>query len=430
VMRWRFFIVVALLAVVGVGVLVLFIRDGATGVVTFPDGSEVEVLGAVPSGAAVSSDRPWQSTLRRFLPARWHGVLPPVSTLTCGSGNTNQLVVFFRLTPPAPWTSLVAVDDDGLRYPPAGGSCSMGGGPGTIYGVSFDAFPRRQKSFQLEFGGPEYKVIARARIANPLPLPPVESAWQAQSLPITQTNGELALTLFAVKEATNAWGSYLNPNWQTQVLDPRWKDARIGYCRVTDPVGNQGEFLSRKEKVWQLTTTGHRAGWESFDASERMLVTNLVVPAPGEMIPINQVSECAGARVTVEGLYGPGMLYVTNGTQRAMTVGYQTSGGTITWGNTTVEYCGSKKPFFLVAVTGLGDRDEFRLRLTDERGRPVRHETPGNYQPRSGSPARIYQPVVELTSEVASLSLEIVVSRAKEFVFYINPADIQPPPAK
>lgn len=428
-MRRRLLIFFALLVIGGIGVLMSFrLGEAETRVVSFPDGSVAKVLGAVRSGSSFSSDRPWQSVLRRTLPARWQGVLPPLSTLTCGSGNTNHLVVFFELTAAAPWSWLVAVDEAGFRYPISGGSCSSTSGARTIHGVTLFGFPRRQKTFWLEFLDQEQKLIARARVPNPLPVPPAESAWQPQSLPTTQTNGELVLTLASIRERTNRWGSFLNPEWQTQSLDPRWQNARMGYLRVFDPVGNEGGFLSRGERVWQLDVTFHRGEWESFDATERMVVTNLAVPNAGEMIQLDRVQDCAGAQVTVEGLYGRGTLYITNGLQRTMTVDAGTRWGTTSSGNTVVESFGGEQPFFVVEAAGLGDRDEFRFRLTDEQGREVKLGNRGGYQYRNRARTRVYQLSLEATNEVRSLSLEVVVSRAKEFVFYISPQDIQPPP--
>jgi hypothetical protein len=158
-----------------------------------------------------------------------------------------------------------------------------------------------------------------------------------------------------------------------------------------------------------------------------MVVTNLAVPARGEMIPLDQVQDCAGARVTVEGLYGEGTLYITNGAQRAMTSDAGTRWGRTSSGNTVVESFGGKQPFFVVEAAGLRDWDELRFRLTDEPGRVVKLENQGGFYYRNNSKTRVYQLSLEVTNDVGSLSLEIAVSRAKEFVFYIDPKDIQPP---
>jgi hypothetical protein len=92
-----------------------------------------------------------------------------------------------------------------------------------------------------------------------------------------------------------------------------------------------------------------------------------------------------------------------------------------------VEAFSGKQPFFIVEAAGLADRDDFRFRLTDEQGRVVKIGNVGGYYHRNSSKTRVYQLTLEVTNEVRSLSLEMAVDRAKEFVFYISPKDIQPP---
>jgi hypothetical protein len=74
----------------------------------------------------------------------------------------------------------------------------------------------------------------------------------------------------------------------------------------------------------------------------------------------------------------------------------------------------------------MSGRDELVIRLTDSHGRSVRVVEPDNYRYRS-SGVRVYQIGFEPAEQIESLSLEIAISRPKEFVFYINPKDIQPP---
>jgi hypothetical protein len=348
-MRRLFIILVAgliLAAMVGLLIIVKG-KDGDKSVV-FPNGAEVRVRGAFPGGKSVSSDQPWTAALRKVLPARWQTKLPPVTSISCGSGSTNQLMVFFELTT-TPWEWIAAVDDDGFAYPRSGGSCSSSIGNGrTLYGVPLEAFPRRQKSFRLDFIDAQSRVLAHIRLANPLPVPPVEQSWQAQELPITQTNEGMTLTLSKVDERTNQWGAHLNLKWEKQAFDPRWEQARIGYHRVTDPVGNEGGMLSRREKVWQIKTVAHRTRLEDFDAEEKMSVTNAAVPSPAQMIPLNVAAYCAGAKAVVEGLYGAGTLHVTNGLHRGMTTNISSGSSTSFSGGTTVESLSIKRPSFLV----------------------------------------------------------------------------------
>jgi hypothetical protein len=126
-------LVAAMLVAATVGLVLLSRGERVDKSVVFPNGVEVRVLGAFPGGKSVSSDKPWTASLRKALPGRWRGKLPPVTSVSCGG--TNQLMVFFELTT-APWEWIVAVDDDGFVYPRSGGSCSSGIGNGrTLYGV-------------------------------------------------------------------------------------------------------------------------------------------------------------------------------------------------------------------------------------------------------------------------------------------------------
>jgi hypothetical protein len=419
-------LVVILIVVLMLAAVVVLIAKSSGGdkSVVFPNGVVVQVRGAFPGGRSVSSDKPWTATLRKVLPARWQSKLPPVTTISCGS--TNQVVVFFDLTT-TPWEWMAAVDDDGFAYPRSGGSCSSSIGNGrTLYGVPLEAFPRRQKAFRLDFFDARSKVIGQTRVANPLPVPPTEQSWQAQTMPIAQTNGEVALTLVSVKERTSQWGSHLDPKWQTQAFDPRWEHARVGYHRVADPTGNEGGLLSPKEQAWQIKTSVHRTRLEDFEADERMSVTNVAVPAPAQMIPLNVAAYCAEMKVVIEGLYGPGTLHVTNGLHRGMTTNSSGGSSTSFSGATTVESLVFKRPSFLLEVTGMSGRDELVIHLRDSLGRPVKAENLNNYRYRSSSVC-IYQIGFDPTDQIQSLSLEVAVSRPKEFVFYISPKDIQPP---
>ena len=148
-------LVVILIAalVVAVVVSLVFIAKGKANdqVVIFPNGVEVRVRGAYPGGKSVSSDKLWMATLRKILPARLQTKLPPVTSISCGSGSTNQLMVFFELTT-TPWEWIAAVDDDGFVYPRSGGSCSSSIGNGqTLYGVHWKPFPGGKNRFAWTF---------------------------------------------------------------------------------------------------------------------------------------------------------------------------------------------------------------------------------------------------------------------------------------
>lgn len=410
--------------------------DRSSRELVFPDGTRVKVLGAVRSGTMFTADEFWARPLRNVLPQRWQGWLPRISRITCGSGNTNDIVVFFGFDTSTgagtvPWNWVAAVDDDGFRYPQSGGSCSTSAGTKSVHGVTLRGFPRRQQSFRLDFFDANQQLITHVRLPNPLPFPPPEQPWQAEPMPITRTNGPLALTLASAREETNRWGSQFLPKWQTHTLDPLWKNSRPGYVRVTDPVGNEGGFLSRKEKVWRVSAVHHRRRSVDFLAHEKLVITNLTVPAPGEMLTLDTSQDCAEVQVQFEGLFGAGTLFITNGLHRGMSPKVQFGWGTSSDGRTTIESIGSGKSFLLVNATGLLDRDELRLHLTDDQGRDIPLDESSGYHYRNGSRTRVYQRGFTITNSTPSLSLEIIVSRSLEFEFFINPADIAlPQPGK
>ncbi|HEX5222777.1 MAG TPA: hypothetical protein VFZ59_24690 [Verrucomicrobiae bacterium] len=419
-------LIAALVLAVIVGLVLVARRKSTDKVVMFPGGVEVGVVGVFPGGKTVSSDKPWTAALRKVLPAGLHGKLPPVTSITCSSDRTNQLMVFFELTS-SPWEWIQAVDENGFAYPRSGGSCSSSLGNGqTLYGVPLESFPRRQKTFRVNFLDTEFRVLAQMRVANPFPVPPLEQPWQAQALPIVQTNGELALTLISAREETNRWGSHLRPEWKQQAFGRQWEDARVAYHRVADPTGNEGGFLSPNEKVWQIKTSVHRTRLDHFAADEKMSVTNVTIPAPAQMTPLNTAAYCAGVKVVVEGLCGPGTLHVTNGVHRGMTSNTNGYSSTSMSGATTVESLAIKRTAFLVEVTGMSPGDELVVGLKDGEGRAVK-AMKLDYRYRS-SGVRIYQVSgLDPIDPSQSLSLELAISRPKEFVFYISPRDIQPP---
>jgi hypothetical protein len=92
-------------------------------------------------------------------------------------------------------------------------------------------------------------------------------------------------------------------------------------------------------------------------------------------------------------------------------------------GKTTVEHWGSDTSFFLVDVDGAEPNDEIRFRLLEEQGTEVKINQNG-YQSSSKS-QRTYQPKFTPPDDAKSLTLEIIVSRPREFEFMINPAEIK-----
>ena len=428
----RIIIIALVLLVAGLAVATLVVRrfatQQATKTVVFPGGTRVKLLGAARSDQTFIAEEPWAKPLRKILPARWQGWLPGKISMKCGSNSTNNITVFFEVPAPIgapmPWQTLVAVDDDGFRYPTSGGTCSSSSAGRTILGIALRGFPRRQKTFRLEFLDANRQVLTQVQVANPLPWPPVEQAWRAQSLPITQTNGDLAVTFVAAREGSNRWGSFFRPQWKFQSSDPRWQNPLPGPLELADAVGNTDSFLSLKETVWQVTATFYLRRLEDFDASDRLLVTNLTLPAPGTMLPLDIDWKQDGVRLRTDGLFGPGTLYITNNLQRGMTTNLRSGWSTTSDGKNAIESYGSLNHFLLLDAEGLSGSTKLELRLTDELGREITINGQNTYRSGPSGNTRRYRYEFAVTNAVESLALEVLVNRPKTFVFYLNPAEL------
>ena len=421
-----------MLAAILAVLMVLTQRDASQRIVTLPDGVRLELLGTTVGSATYSTELPWHRWVRRILPQKWTGWLPAATSANCNLG-TNSLTVHLRLTDgngqtmgATPWQGYATEDDSGFRYPRRGGGCSTGGGSGDqLHGVILQSYPRRQSRFWLHLFDQTNGVMASLRVANPVRGPFPE--WQPRPLPQTASNGPVILTLAALFQASSDPWAYVRPQWNLTAADPAWREARVRYFRFVDATGNEGASLSLREPAWQARARVYRERFEDFASTERMVVTNLAIPAAGEYVEIDESADLAGVNVTVLVLAGAGKFMVTNGVARSMMpstsagVGHSSS----SFGNTVVETWWSAKPFLLVEVKNALPEDEVFIRMLDNQGRVVKLEDDGSW---SGSRPglRCYRRDFDRPEGARSLNLEIVVSRPLGFEFMVNPADVQP----
>ncbi|MCW5551759.1 MAG: hypothetical protein KIS67_06260 [Verrucomicrobiae bacterium] len=401
-------------------------------VLWLPDGVRAEYLGTMIGNATFSTELAWHRWLRKVLPRKWTGWIPQATTANCSSG-TNSVTVYLRLTAPAgamigstPWQGYRTEDDLGFRYSREGGGCSTGGGAGEqLQGLILRSYPRRQSSFWLDLLDQTNGVMARLRVPNPVRGPFPE--WQASPLPQALTNGPVTLTLEGLGQTGREPWWYIRPKWNLIATDPAWSEARVRYSTLADATGNTGQWLSPREPAWLVQARVYRERFEDFGPSEQMVVTNLVIPADGEFVAIDQSAELAGVRVTAQVLTGAGTFIVTNGVSRAMVPpatqgsGYSTS----SFGNTIVESWHGEMPFLLVEVRNAQPGDELFIGMFDEQGRLVELERDGGWSGgRSG--VQYYRRDFKRPVKVQSVNLKIVVSRPLGFEFLVNPADVQP----
>ncbi|NOS70834.1 MAG: hypothetical protein HOP33_12995 [Verrucomicrobia bacterium] len=395
-----------------------------------PDGSRFELQGTTRSHEEISTDGPFQKQLRRVLPTSWQHLMPSVATSKTLYGNSNTIALWFTLTDATgnnisgyPWSSYVTVDDDGFIYSLASGSGTLGFGAKTYHHLDLEAFPRRQKDFEVRLLDGKRLPIAKFRVKNPMRGPFPE--WKTESLPVSHTNGPLAVTLERLDESSNQDGTWVSPNWKVTAFDPNWSKAEPSYHIYEDATGNLGGRLSFREPVWKLIMPFHRHGWKNFSDDEKFVLADLAVPSNGglQMLQTNFVRQ--GVKFTVQTLAGVGSLLVTNGTNYAMTSNQPRLGQASTrQGNTHIETWSSTKPFFLIQTSEPGPLVELRFRIVGSDGKELKQEDSG-WQGLPGGGGRQYQQKFDVTDALSNLTLEVTVSRARVFEFFVNPKDVR-----
>lgn len=423
----RILLPVLALALLAGGVILVSwaVRRPGAAVAVFPDGSRLQYVGSATGGQTFTTERPWHKLARRFLPYRWQGWIPAVTSGSCSSGS-NSVTFFFRQVAPTsgpqPWINYFARDATGFRYPLGGGYCSFGRGGTALLGLSLRAYPRRERTFEIVFLAADRKLeVARVRVPNPVqgPFP----TWGTEMLPLTRTNGPVTLTLASLSWRSNRYEYPLDPGWQLAAGDPAWQHTRPGWVEVEDATGNAGAYAALSEPAWRVKTSVRRERWEDFSPSEVLVVTNLNLPPAGEFTALDASAELGGCKVTLGAICGPGQLSITNGTARGMAppTGEYLGQGMMSTGSLTVEHWGSNRPFLFLEVSGMGDRDGVFWRAFDSEGRGVKMESPRGYSFRSGTQIRVYQPEFASVTNAVISRLEIAVSRALEFEFSLDP---------
>lgn len=425
----RFLVPIVLVTLLIVAALVLGQRLRKQAVnqsVTFPaSGQRLEVLAVLTDDKTFTTETPLQSKLRKWLPAAgsW---LPGSTSGSCGAGS-NTATLYLMLDPnapnsPLPWSNYASEDDAGFRYPTEGGYCSFGGTE-RIYGLGLRAFPRRQADFKVVFLDARGKELGSVRARNPFPGPfPV---WQPQALPITQTNGPLALTLESMTLAGDARWPHVEAKWTTAATDPRWRRAKAGWVSLSDSTGNSGSMLSPREPAWRARTLVHRSDRADFAPNEKVLFEGLPVPATNGFALVDQPLENGGVRLRVRALADAGTLYYTNGVPGLLVPGGTRGHGSSNDGQTRVEYWSSEQPFLMLEAHGVSWDDQFLLRLSDAKGGEIQF---GNDHSADGLTGGGQMRLCRFTmpTNVTTLTLEVIVSRPLVFEFMVNPADARP----
>jgi len=446
-------VVLAVLLVVGVIGIALALAHHkklqAARWITLPDGSRAELVGAALDGAPFNSEKPWERFARRHLPAPWTTWIPPaVTNGGYGGLDSNSLAVFLLVKPPSAtgpvtysWLDVDPKDETGFCYRGGGAGGSYSGPAGyTVRELIFRSYPRRQKEFLLRFADSKGAEIATLRVPNP-DLGPFPQ-WQPLPLPQTQTNGPVILTLDGLGESlmgiSGARPDYGGSNYYHEVIshthvtttEPGWADAQAADIFFSDATGNQGQNMSRREPAWKARILVYRNGPGPFGADQKLILTDLAIPAPGTYLALNQSTNLAGVGLNVRFLSGAGKFTLGNNgsvTAKPPPAGakgnYASSGGD---GSSVWWELG--KPFLLIETTNGQPNDRLEVFLQYDTGshpgtseRVYYGRAGGNmYQNTFMHEILFYPPL-----DAKNVSMTVIINRPLAFEFMINPADIQ-----
>ncbi|MDB6065863.1 MAG: hypothetical protein JWR26_2071 [Pedosphaera sp.] len=422
-----------LLLLVGVIITILVvaiqtIADNRARYTTLPNGSTVEMLGTSVGTATFTTDKPWYRFARRWLPTRLQSWIPPNISASTGA-NTNQLVVWIRLPAACsnlPWAGALVEDETGFCYSRGNYYGIRGSGVGIwVYALRLNSYPRRQSSFPLQLFDSNGVIIGTLRVPNPVhgPFP----VWRPLPLPQSQTNGPVTLSLLGLTAKLKQPWPLIAPQWRVDSADPSWSNSIVRYFSYQDPTGNEGQFLFPHEPAWKLRAVLFRKSLKSVSPGDRMSLTNLAVPGPGQLLSIDQTNICAGVSVKVLLFADAGQFAVASNGERLLlpankpgTFSFRSSPG----GKLSMDNNYNPTPFIILETQNMQPYDDLQVRLIDDGGFEIKGVTKTDHLQANG---KMSHNIAFTPPETAkSLTLEILINRPLQFEFMVNPADVHP----
>ena len=254
----------------------------------------------------------------------------------------------------------VIVDDQGCEFP----STQSGGNYApyvisritTVYRpakicdwLTFEAFPRHQRTFRLQLFSDDGKHLADFVVENPAPAPK-PAHWTTRPVPMTNLNGDVAFTLadLRIKPTVNLAGRFAqlilsgivgggstyqapyviapefrvlesgkaSDEWQAEDMD-LWDSS--GNC-ASKFFGTDSLFLSPHEEAWKLVVKFYGTEHAVSASNTVVKLAGVKVPKRGEFIALDQDLNLAGVTVHPVALAGPGRILYANGTVKGASV--------------------------------------------------------------------------------------------------------------
>ncbi len=394
-------------------------------IVQLADGRRVELVG-VTVGPEHRLHKPGpRDVIYSLAPAAIKKVIGPNFSSSfefSGSGIALWLMCFDPVseTYAGGWIDRISVlDEHGCEFE-SSGSGGTGDGYFQANVIELPVFPRRQKSFTCRMiksvnGSPQE--LGEFALQNPLTPEQLEiKEWTPEPLPATKTNGSLVVRLNGFRAGRQA-------NFTLSGEENAPTNWELSEARFEDPTGNRGIFLCPKEKSWKWRGLFYRNQYATFDSSESWSLTNISIPAPGKVNPLqltNLISERPIALLQFAGaanyVYSNGVWTAVPGTRQGISSVMRNVSGS----QVTAISVGYNQPFIVASHPHLSGDVKLLFRLRD--GNEIVALASG----ASGTGGKWFY---EFNSFGAAkgwmtntaLTLDVILQRGREFEFFVAP---------
>jgi hypothetical protein len=442
--RRKRFLIAGLIATAVAIVLVVretVFRPGESIQATLGDGlRRVTFLQAGAGAFKYSSDSRITGWLRSWLPNALAAKLPPLTSFSStgnnGRNGSPQLSLLFKfervvdgqVVPTSnveqAFSRFEFEESTGFTFSQLAGSSSSSN---NLVAFHVDSFPRRDRTLHVRaFERGTEKPLFDFIIPNP-GWSETFPEWRPESIPISQTDDPVTATLrgVAMRSYENG-GSYLTADVETRSSDPAWRKNHFDYW-FEDSTGNCDAVLSPFEPAIRVHVLVRRDEDAEFTASEAWSLPALALAAPESMRKIDQKRVLDGISINVRYLSSAGCVLEEGGQITVSAPSWPGQSGTSTSNGTNfrngkqVSYtrvdCGV--PFFRVDMSPLPPNTELLTLVADQNGKALKQHNTGTTHGFSGGSFRLVQ--FDPEPETETVSLKIIVNRARAFEFTVAP---------
>lgn len=407
---WRLWGLIAALGVLA-GVLWLAGRSSWTPIRRkLPDGTVLQIEQLTFGRNHSFSQRAWLAKLQRGSPRPLRNFLGQFFVDKRTVTNPDCLVVWLSRFDPRTdrYLSLSSdfhalLDEHGCTYVRTGSyfTRSFGRRSDAAFPITFEAFPRAEVSFRYRFTDASTGLVTEFLVPNPFRRP--KERWAPEPVPITKTNGDLAIRLRRLETSPSGESHILClPGFEFVNAGDRnfWQRNSIKFI---DGAGNRSENpLCTNDSAWKIETTYLRLARASFRSDETWTVTNVAVPPPGGSTRLDLTNTIEGCEIRLIAVNGPSAIYAPSIPLEGPTLSIEAS----------AEASGAK----------------ILVRAHDDQQRKlVTHALPEFVTGSPGTPSRRQQRFTFITMpDSNTLTIEVLVQKPRVFEFYVEPPRSSP----